>query len=89
MEQSRFKKADCLEECASCGILAAYECIVLKKCSKSKHVLYCGKEWQLLNWNKGGHKGFCVPRKDTNPQLYGRDEVVMNVQPCLICQESV
>lgn len=77
------------EECAFCAITETVDGIKLKKCSRCKSVSYCSKACQLKHWNNGGHKRFCIPPKERNPEKF-QQEADSDIQDkCPICMDKV
>ena len=74
------------DECAWCAITQDYEGVILKSCSKCKHVKYCSKECQRNHWFKGGHKDFCFFPEERNPSLFPHIERNVQEDLCLICR---
>ena len=78
-----------LEECASCAITEDFEEIKLKRCSRCKHVSHCSKACQIEHWSRGGHKAFCVPPQERNPDYHAAETETQSKSICLICRLDV
>jgi len=73
-----------LEECAYCANTEN-----LKKCSRCQLVSYCSKECQTVHWKSGGHRQFCVPPQERNPDKHAADTETTNMSICLICRSDI
>ena len=88
---AHMKKGSSAAECAHCAIPENVEGIVLRKCTRCLHVVYCSKECQKEHWIKGGHKKFCVPPKERNPVLFSSvtKGTKMKAEICLVCRSEL
>lgn len=78
-----------VDECASCAITERFNGIHLKKCSRCKNASYCSKACQHAHWFKGGHKRFCVPPKERNPEMFIQEADTDFQDKCMICMDKV
>jgi hypothetical protein len=71
-------------ECANCALSG----VPLFSCDRCKDEVYCGKACQTQHWKVGGHRRFCVPKKERRPSEQEACKETSN-ETCAVCMDAL